>query len=630
MKSGGIRWWVCVPAALLIAVTIAYLYFHSGSFRQTLASKASDALGHTVELSDNVSLTGLLPLSFEIPSVRVRFDQAATNLQRARFDAVQMSISPGLLFGKSTGEVSVLVQRASFIAGPLSEAVKTNGNSSRDIDINNIDDTVSVLLSTIADLAGVTADIGINDMDIIVRNGQKANRQYRVKDAQLDFTDHTLSGMARLIWDDLAEQQLSFRLGGLIVAPLDNRKSVSATLNAEVLPSVGRHSTAKLSAKVGIGTGFFELAELDASNDRFWIRGDTSGTWDKTDVRVQSEIEVRRLELATQMAKDNLLAGVTEVNNRAASGKAKRLFTFDLFGASLPMNLYVDLIVHLGAVRLDAMPIANGGAVFALADGVLQVTSDELYLLGGEATLSAEVDNTLEQLVSVQLKLSVDDLELERIRLGGRDESIISRGTSDAIIAIKGEGPSPGHIASSLDGYVLASISEAQVNQKYSTLIDKGIVSWALEKVSVLSAGIDQEPIDTTSLSDPLDVECASLRVYINDGRVEVSNGAIMEFSDNTLFSSGFIDLASEKLGFAFRTRSRGLFDLSAISIIKYAEVSGSLVEPRVALNATELAKQGVKSASSAAWGPLPSLVYSLAEAGLKNANASECQAQIK
>jgi len=598
MKSGGIRWWVCVPAALLIAVTIAYLYFHSGSFRQTLASKASDALGHTVELSDNVSLTGLLPLSFEIPSVRVRFDQAATNFQRARFDAVQMSISPGLLFGKSTGEVSVLVQRASFIAGPLSEAVKTNGNSSRDIDINNIDDTVSVLLSTIADLAGVTADIGINDMDIIVRNGQKANRQYRVKDAQLDFTDHTLSGMARLIWDDLAEQQLSFRLGGLIVAPLDNRKSVSATLNAEVLPSVGRHSTAKLSAKVGIGTGFFELAELDASNDRFWIRGDTSGTWDKTDVRVQSEIEVRRLELATQMAKDNLLAGVTEVNNRAASGKAKRLFTFDLFGASLPMNLYVDLIVHLGAVRLDAMPIANGGAVFALADGVLQVTSDELYLLGGEATLSAEVDNTLEQLVSVQLKLSVD--------------------------------PSPGHIASSLDGYVLASISEAQVNQKYSTLIDKGIVSWALEKVSVLSAGIDEEPIDTTSLSDPLDVECASLRVYINDGRVEVSNGAIMEFSDNTLFSSGFIDLASEKLGFAFRTRSRGLFDLSAISIIKYAEVRGSLVEPRVALNATELAKQGVKSASSAAWGPLPSLVYSLAEAGLKNANASECQAQIK
>jgi len=596
MKSGGIRWWVCVPAALLIAVTIAYLYFHSGSFRQTLASKASDALGYTVELSDNVSLTGLLPLSFEIPSVRVRFDQAATNLQRARFDAVQMSISPGLLFGKSTGEVSVLVQRASFIAGPLSEAVKTNGNN----------------------------------MDIIVRNGQKANRQYRVKDAQLDFTDHTLSGMARLIWDDLAEQQLSFRLGGLIVAPLDNRKSVSATLNAEVLPSVGRHSTAKLSAKVGIGTGFFELAELDASNDRFWIRGDTSGTWDKTDVRVQSEIEVRRLELATQMAKDNLLAGVTDVRNRAASGKAKRLFTFDLFGASLPMNLYVDLIVHLGAVRLDAMPIANGGAVFALADGVLQVTSDELYLLGGEATLSAEVDNTLEQLVSVQLKLSVDDLELERIRLGGRDESIISRGTSDAIIAIKGEGPSPGHIASSLDGYVLASISEAQVNQKYSTLVDKGIVSWALEKVSVLSAGIDQEPIDTTSLSDPLDVECASLRVYINDGRVEVSNGAIMEFSDNTLFSSGFIDLASEKLGFAFRTRSRGLFDLSAISIIKYAEVSGSLVEPRVALNATELAKQGVKSASSAAWGPLPSLVYSLAEAGLKNANASECQAQIK
>ena len=124
-------------------------------------------------------------------------------------------------------------------------------------------------------------------------------------------------------------------------------------------------------------------------------------------------------------------------------------------------------------------------------------------------------------------------------------------------------------------------------------------------------------------------MECISLRVYINDGRAEVSNGAIINFPDNTLFSSGFVDLASEELGFAFRTRSRSLFDWSAISIIKYAEISGTLVQPKVALNTKELAKQGIKSASSAAWGPLPAFVYSLAEAGVKNANNGTCKSTI-
>lgn len=102
-----------------------------------------------------------------------------------------------------------------------------------------------------------------------------------------------------------------------------------------------------------------------------------------------------------------------------------------------------------------------------------------------------------------------------------------------------------------------------------------------------------------------------------------------VELPDNTIYSSGYIDLRREDIGFAFRTRRKSLFDWSAISIIKYAEVGGFLSQPNIGLNERELVKQGILSASSAAWGPLPSLVYSLGEAGLRNRESRTCRRSI-
>ena len=63
--------------------------------------------------------------------------------------------------------------------------------------------------------------------------------------------------------------------------------------------------------------------------------------------------------------------------------------------------------------------------------------------------------------------------------------------------------------------------------------------------------------------------------------------------------------------------------------MIKYMEIAGVLSKPEVTLNTKALAKHGVLSVSSIVLGPIPALVYSLAEAGVKNMNDIQCISAI-
>ena len=262
-----------------------------------------------------------------------------------------------------------------------------------------------------------------------------------------------------------------------------------------------------------------------------------------------------------------------------------------------------------------------------MADGKFLLNSDNLTLLGGKSEFSLSAAR-LQNDVEIRLKLTSDDIQLDRIRVDQSNASVLERGTGDVIIAFHGEGASTADIAGSLNGYLTAAVSDAFLKRKYASLIDQGIVSWARKKISFISR--KQKPETTVvKQSRGLPVDCASLRLFINDGRVEVTNGAIIELPQNTLVSSGYIDLHNEQLGFVVRTKSESIFDWSAISIIKFLEIDGSLNNPGFGLDLGTLAKQGVLSTASFIYGPMPSLVYSLAEAGLKGRENIRCIAEI-
>ena len=609
-----------VVTLLVLLLLGAYFYIHSNAFRQSLEDRLSVALGVPVELSGELRVQSLLPkISMLVSGAKLQTAEISVDVTRARLQKLQLSVSPGVVFsGGVSGSINLELDSLSIISD------SSNADS--------IADTFQALLPPLSEppIAGLVAELlneisgldihaNIKELAVFIRDEGAGNSAYQFADVDLAVSDSDIRASADLLEDELVTQSLSLTISHAVKLRENVDWQVVGTLDVGALASTDKYQSHKLSGEWQIQNSQLTLEALEYKSDQAWLRGDATVAYSAPSISIDSDLELRQFDLN---------GGAFGPPEPAVVPSSGRMFSFDNFHEHLPNYVSADIRLYLGAIRLYGAPVANGQLKLLLEDGVVEVSSEELHILGGAADLSLEFDNSLSQLVGFKMKLEASDMQLERIQSSDDDDSVLSRGKANFIVAMRGVGPSLAHIASSLNGYVIAGISNAEIKQRYSTLIDIGVVSWAMKKISAMS-GSSKDKRPSAKLSDPLPIECASLRVYINDGRVEVSNGAIVETRSNVLFTSGYVDLQSENLGFVFRTKSRSLFDLSAISIAKYAEVGGSLKNPKLSLNAKELAKQGVLSASSAAWGPLPSLVYSLAESGLKNSQAMECTPDI-
>lgn len=611
----------CAVSLLLVGTLIsAYAYVHSDSFRDSIANAISTVLGESVELTNELSIDSFFPqIEMTLPNAKLRASDTSYVLNRARLQNLQVTISHGVLFsGGTEGSVRITADNLTLIT--------QSGQPVSSLEDSEIDPTnTEQLAKTVADqfdfvrhkLSGFDISLSLAELNFIDRSERASNKVYRLSNVEIEsLYGNTIQASARVLEGDEVSQNVSMQI--LSAEPRADATR-AGTLSMDVEAIGDKQGSHTMKGKWQLQGNDLNFNALEYRSDKAWLRGDIATVFSEHEVAIESELELRRWDINTKHSTDRTADQYSP---------SSRLFSYDPFSVSIPKHLNADVKLYLGAVRLDGLPVVNGQLQINLTDGKLDLSSEDLTLLGGTADLSLQLDNSLAQFIGFNLKLEADDIQLERIRSSSDNDTILSRGQSDFIVALRGAGPSPGHIASTLDGYVIATVNAAQVNQKYSTLMDVGVVSWAIDRLSLLSRKGDAKR-GSANLSDPLTIECASLRLYINDGRVEVSNGAIIELPDNVLFSSGFVDLKTETLGFAFRTKSRSVFDWSAISIAKYAEIGGLLRAPEVTLNIRELAKQGVKSASSMAWGPLPSLVYSLAESGVNNMKSSDCTPEI-
>jgi len=404
-----------------------------------------------------------------------------------------------------------------------------------------------------------------------------------------------------------------------VLSASDQNDQITGDIDVQAELVGAKNTKYELSSGFEITNDQIKLAGINYKKPGVWLRGDLSID-NASKVRISGSLEARLLELTD----------ATESDDSDAAGEETRIFSEDIIDMSSAKDIELDLRLIFGAVRVNRNPIISGVLNLAHKDGKLTIESEDLYLLGGDSDFTATVQHAGEE-VAMRLKLAVNRAQLRRLQVGDSDDLLLTSGAADLIIALKGKGESTAAIARSLSGYVTAAASDAEVNQQYVTAIDRGVVSWAKEKISLLAKRKKVEVDEARATgSGTMDIQCASLKLFINDGRVEVSNGAILEFPDNTLVSSGYVDLHTEKLGFVFRTKSRSLFDWSALSIIKFIEVGGALNNPSIALDSKALAKQGLLSSSSIVFGPVPSLVYTLAEAGIKNRQKIQCVPSIQ
>ena len=645
-----------LPVILGIVFFSTYFVVQSSSFKEYLSRNLSTILGEHIDIGQDIQISRIFPrLTIVLPNVKIRPTSLGSNVERVRVDGFTLTVSPKvLLSGGEKGSIDIHVNEATLLSAASSsapaasdsraslDATQTTHERSQNVGTStpaldgNSDAETSIARALDDFLQGSTSlhiALTTDRIVYIVRDTDSGSTRYDITQLTLSSKDRSIKLAALVDAEEQSRRSISAIFdttdtdgshdGNAVQGEISVEISSAATDSKVSQDSPLSTDTHVFSTPVEIDGNRIDLTALEYNSPVGWIRGTLNIDLSGEQTIIQTDLEVRKLQLS--LTGNQAIRSTTDSN----SDNATRLFPFKPFSFRIPEHIVAQANVQLGAIRLDSTPIINGDLHLSVSGGEAKLTTKNLTLLGGPSDLSLTVTNPEYGFASVLMKLEADDIQLNRIRTPDTGEPVLSKGKADLIMALRGSGPSPGHIAASSNGYMIATVDSAEINQKYTTAIDRGVVSWGLDRISVLTSNSDSERV-LSRLSDPLFVPCASVKLYLNDGRAEVSNGFIIELPQNTLYSSGFINLYDEQLGFAFRARNKSLFDWSAISIARFAEISGTLADPSVSLNKNELAKQGILSTSSIVWGPLPSLVYTLAESGLKNSKSKQCRKSIE
>ena len=613
-----------VASVFLVLFIAAYFTIQSSYFISQVELALTDLTGDQVEIQGQLEVEQMMPaLKLFLPAIKVQSSNQASPYERVRVDELTLIMPTRTLIERfQSGQIDLRFNKISMVSRTANSSPVPDAGADTDADTEikseqkSLSETINELRLRFPELEVSTY---VAHVDYITRDGENQHHQLDDLGVNLDASQVVLSG--KYLNDD-GSDQFTVQLNEL--SPVDSSVSDQltgnfiATVVSDEVSEEGVDTGKKLSAAVLLRGDSVELSKVDYTSPGVWVRGDVSVEPVGDKATVIADLELRKLEITSLFEPDRSSEDVSAT---------QRLFTNDPLDFDFTEQVHINARIYLGAVRLNNEPVINGQLNFAAIDGQVDLSGEGLTLLGGESDLNLSIKQPDEN-IEVRFKLNTEDMQLNRIRVDRSNAAVLDRGEGDIIIALRGEGNSTADIAASLDGYLTAAVSGAFVKRKYVSLIDQGIVSWARKKISRISK---KWRSGTPSVQDSrgLEMECASIQLFINDGRVEVSNGAIIEMPENTLVSSGYIDLHNEQLGFVFRAKSERLFDWSAVSIVKYLEVDGSLANPGFGLDLGTLARQGVLSASSLVYGPLPSLVYSLAEAGLKSRESIHCVSEI-
>lgn len=595
-----------------LVFSVIYYYIQSQHFKNRVEVALADFSGDQIEIGGQLKVVQLVPtVKLVLPSIKIQSTNPTSRFERLRADDLSIALPARMLVGGfQTGSVHLNLAKISVVA----RTAKISAVPDAEVAAKNVTQTIDDFRRQYPELE---LSAFIEHIDYITRDGE--NLHYELDKLAVNISTERIAASGQYPRDGINSDQISFQLDDLSPVSHSTNEQLKAKLVVVIVPYRNfqgiDETPINITSSVDVQGNKLILTNVDYRGLGLWARGNLFVDPAENRTKIKTDIELRKFELAGLFS------------NGEDSPSSRKLFNKDPLDLEIFDQIDLDVQVYMGAVRLNNEPVINGQVNFESKDGQFLLSSENLTLFGGKSDLSLSV-RQLQKDVEFRLKLTSEDMQLDRLRVDRSNATVLERGTGDIIIALHGVGASTASIAGSLNGYVTATVSDAYLKRKYVSLIDQGIVSWARNKISFISKKQKPETIMIKE-SRGLPLDCASLRLFINDGRVEVTNGAIIELPKNTLVGSGYIDLHNEQLGFVVRTKSESLFDWSAISIIEYLEIDGSLINPGFGLDLGTLAKQGVLSTASFIYGPLPSLVYSLAEAGLKGRDNIRCIPEI-
>jgi uncharacterized protein involved in outer membrane biogenesis len=256
--------------------------------------------------------------------------------------------------------------------------------------------------------------------------------------------------------------------------------------------------------------------------------------------------------------------------------------------------------------RLDAVKLR-----VALNNAHLDVPSASAMVFGGNANLRLAIDGRNLQQPAIKLRLDGKGFDLEALLAAIDIRRDLKGGKTDLTIDIATQGASAHQWASAATGLVSAQIGPASLRNA------------GAEPDSPLNR-LAEMVNPFRKLDQTTELRCAVARLPLASGIARVDRSIAVETDKVGISANGTIDLRNETLDLSLRPRVKAGVDIKLLQVASLVHVQGSLLAPRVGVDAMGSAETVARIGAAVATSGLSVLGETLIS-GATASGASEC-----
>jgi len=593
---------VIIPGmALLVYLVFADLSVHGDYFEKEI----SEALGHDVSINGLFDLQVGKQILLTVEDVTVSNPEWTEDAEYFSADRIHLLINGRSVFGDT---IEVDTFNISGVRINLQETA--DGRFNWEPNLTEVQ-TVAFEYDDNDEAALMLHHLELDDIEISYERQGETAQQLTLNSLQLDsdatmamsvevagsYTADTLtlpfasSGVVRL--DDqrvLISDTTIDVMGGLfalsgevnfegeaeldIVAEGDDLSALGDTIGVANMPGLPYSLSTKLSAR----PGQIALTDFQFKMGEGELDGSLSIGLDQEKPHITANVNSPLLDLRTpETAIDEDVAD-SQVGN-------EKYFSDEPLAYSWLDSANIDAEVSIASVILANDRLEDLNFDLLLEDGAL--TIDPFGFNSGAGGVSGKLDLRPNQgQHTLSLGLAADNIRPGAMAIEGYEADSIPPLTLE--IQLSGEGTSIREIMSSANGRISGRQGEGQINMQAAGALFSDLIVSILRTLNPLS--------ETKSFTN---LECGVYEVNITDGIAAVEQ-FVLQTDRLTIVASGHIDLSTEELNLALRTKTREGLGVSLGGVVNsFLKVGGTMKEPSLEVDAAgSVATTGVAVAT--------------------------------
>jgi uncharacterized protein involved in outer membrane biogenesis len=326
----------------------------------------------------------------------------------------------------------------------------------------------------------------------------------------------------------------------------------------------------------------YALAGLKLASAAMTLSGDLAVTRGAERFRVSAKARSPLLDLSA-FARPAAAARATEPASAAARA---------IPDLPLPLKFLravdADVDLRFDRVKLaDAPPMGPLLLHATIADGLLRVEPAQLAILAGQTLGASLTADAARSAWTLRIEGVGIDLGEALARIGG--PGLVTGGSTDLALQVRGSGESSTAILGSLDGEVRVEVGPHRIHN-FAVEPDTSIVLRVFELANP-SHDTDRDT----------DVRCLVAKVPIRDGVLAFRRNVAVETAKYNAVASGTVNLRTEAVDVAVTpiVKDGSAVDIGNVSVI--VQLRGTLAAPKVGVNPVDVALKSAASLGAAA-----------------------------